>query len=72
MLWQTLRSMAIEHSTRFVQSFRRLKAQNQHPILSSGLDAEKIEASLTDLLTVTLPNKPGPHKPEKNKVNAVA
>jgi len=75
MLWQTLRSMAITLSTGFAQSFRRLRAQNQHPIpraVPSGLDAEKIQASLTDLLTVTLPNRPGPHKPEKKKVNAAA
>jgi hypothetical protein len=76
MLWQTLRSTAITVSTGFAQSFRRLRAQIQHRIpragLPSSLDAEKIQASLTDLLTVTLPNKPGPHKPEKKELNAAA
>jgi hypothetical protein len=74
MLWQTLRSMAMTLSIAFAQSFRRLKARNQRPIPADGLpgiDAEKIDTSFTDLLTVTLPNKPGPHKPEKKlEVNA--
>jgi hypothetical protein len=68
--------MAMTLSIAFAQSFRRLKARNQHPIPADGLpgiDAEKIDTSFTDLLTVTLPNKPGPHKPEKKlEVNAAA
>jgi hypothetical protein len=68
MLWETLRSMATTLSTAFAQSFRRLKAHNQHPIPRDGLpgiDREKIDRSLTDLLTATLPKKPGPHKTER-------
>jgi hypothetical protein len=75
MLWQTLRSVAIGLSNGMVQSFRRLKAQNRHPIptVRSPIDAEKIEARLTDLLTATLANKPGALKPErKPEVNAAA
>jgi len=75
MLWQTLRSVAIGLSNGLVQSFRRLKAQNRHPIPTVGwpIDAEKIEARLTDLLTATLANKPGALKPErKPEVNAAA
>jgi hypothetical protein len=77
MLWQTFRSTAIRLSIALVQSFRRLKAHKQHPILrarSAGLDAEKIEASFKEgLLTVTLPKKPAAQKPEKKiEVNAAA
>jgi hypothetical protein len=70
MLWETLRSMATTLSTALAQSFRRLKAQNQHPIPEDRLPSID---GLTDLLTVTLQNKPGPHKPEKKlEVNAAA
>ena len=77
MLWQTFRSTAIRLSIGLVQSFRRLKAHTQHPILrarSAGLDAEKIEASFKEgVLTVTLPKKPAAQKPEKKiEVNAAA
>src|SRR4029079_7462116 len=76
MLWETLRSMATMLSTAFAQSFRRLKTHNRHPILEDGLpsiDGKKIDTSLTDLLTVTLANKLGAHKPEKKiEVNAAA
>jgi hypothetical protein len=78
MLWQTFRSTAIRLSIALVQSFRRLKAHKQHPILRAalpaGVDAEKIEASFKKgLLTVTLPNKPAGQKPEKKiEVNAAA
>ena len=65
MLWQTCRSTAIGLSIALVQSFRRLKAHKQHPILRAalpaGVDAEKIEASFT----VTLQKKPAARKPEK-------
>jgi hypothetical protein len=65
MLWQTFRSTANRLSISLVQSFRRLKAHKQHPILRAalpaGVDAEKIEASFT----VTLQKKPAARKPEK-------
>jgi len=68
MLWQTFRSTAIELSIALVQSFRRLTAHKQHPILlPAGVDAENIEA----MLMVTLPKKPAAQKPEK-KIEAKA
>jgi hypothetical protein len=55
MLWQTFHSTAIGLSTALVQSFRRLRARKQPPILEAalpaGVDVEKI-------LTVTLPRRP--------------
>jgi hypothetical protein len=64
MLWQAFRSTAIRLSAALVQSFRRLTAHKQHPILD--VDAERIEASFRkDLLAVTLPKKPAAQKPEK-------
>jgi hypothetical protein len=70
MLWETLRSMASTLSATFAQSFRRLKAYNQHPIPEDGLPSID---GLTNLLTVTLPKKSGPHKPEKKlEANAAA
>ena len=76
MLWETVRSMATTLSTAFAQSFRRLKAHNRHPIPEDGLpsiDGKKIDTSLTDLLTVTVPKKPFAHKPEKKiELNAAA
>jgi hypothetical protein len=76
MLWETLRSMATTLSTAFAQSFRRLKAHNQHPIPEDGLpsiNGKKIDTSLTDLLTVRVPKKPFAHKPEKKiELNAAA
>jgi hypothetical protein len=70
MLWETLRSMATTLSTAFAQSFRRLKAQNRHPVPEDRLPSID---GLTDLLTVTLPKKSGPHKPEKKlEANAAA
>jgi hypothetical protein len=74
MLWQTFRSTAIRLSIGLVQSFHRLKAHKQRPILRAalpaGVDAENIGASFKkDALTVTLPNK----KPEKKiELNAAA
>jgi hypothetical protein len=55
-----------------VQSFRRLTAHKQHPIL--GADAERIEASVKkDVFAVTLPKKPAAQKPEKKiEVKAAA
>jgi len=55
-----------------VQSFRRLTAHKQHPIL--GVDAERIEASFKkDVLAVTLPKKPPAQKREKTiEVKAAA
>jgi len=63
MLWQTFRSTAMRLSIALAQSFHRLTAHKQHPIL--GVDAE-IEASFKkDVLAVTLPKKPAAQKPEK-------
>ena len=72
MLWQAFRSTAIRLSAALVQSFRRLTAHKQHPIL--GADAERIEASFKkDVLAVTLPKKPAAQKPEKKiEVKAAA
>jgi hypothetical protein len=72
MLWQTFRSAANRLSIALVQSFRRLTAHKQHPIL--GVDVEWIEASLKkDVLAVTLPKKPAAQKPEKKiEVKAAA
>jgi hypothetical protein len=67
MLWQTFRSGAIRLSAALAQSFRRLKAHNQHQILSAALPtgAEEIEASLKQgALSATLPKKPPAQKPE--------
>ena len=77
MLWQTFRSAAIRLSITLMQSFARLKAHKQHPILRAtlpaGVDAEKIEASFNQgVLAVTLP-KPAAQKPEKKiEVQAAA
>ena len=72
MLWQAFRSAAIRLSIAVVQSFRRLTAHKQHPILD--VDAEWIEASFKkDVLAVTLPKKPAAQKPEKKiEVKAAA
>jgi hypothetical protein len=70
MLWQAFRSTAIRLSIALVQSFRRLTAHKQHPIL--GVDAERIEASFKkDVLAVTPPKKPAAQKREK-KIEAEA
>jgi hypothetical protein len=63
MLWQALRGKAIRVSIALVHSFRRLAAQKQHSILkaTSGVDAEKVNASFT----VALPEQSGPRKQEK-------
>jgi hypothetical protein len=64
MLWQTFRSTAIRLSIALMESFRRLTAHKQHPILD--VDAERIEASFTQgVPTATLPKKPAVQKPEK-------
>ncbi len=70
MLWQALRSTANGLSLAFLQSFRRLKAHKQRPILKAaspaGVDAETIEASFKkDMPTVTVPKKPAAQKPER-------
>ena len=70
MLWQSLRSTATRLSIALEQSFRRLTAHKQRPILSAalpaGVDAEEIEASFQKgVLTVTLPEMPAAEKPEK-------
>jgi hypothetical protein len=70
MLWETLRSKVTMLSAAFAQSFRRLKAQNRHPIPEDRLPSID---GLTDLLTATLPKKPFAHKPEKKiELNAAA
>jgi len=64
MLWQAFRSMAVSLPISLVQSFRRLTAHKQHPILD--VDAERIEASYKkDVLAVTLPKKSAAPKREK-------
>jgi hypothetical protein len=72
MLWQSLRSSAMNLSAALVQSFRRLKARKQHS-MPADVDAE-IPASFTgDLVAVTLPKKPAAQKPEKKiQVQAAA
>ena len=66
MLWQTVRSTAVELSIALEQSFRRLTAHKQH------VDAEMIEESFEKgALTVTLPKQPPVQKPEK-KIEAKA
>jgi hypothetical protein len=61
MLWQTLRSAAIEVSIALLQSFRRSQARKQLPA-----DVEKIEPSFEKgVLTATLPKKPAAQNPEK-------
>ena len=70
MLWQTCRSTAIDLSAALVQSFRRLKARKQDS-MPADVDAE-IQASFdSDLVAVTLPNKPAAQKPQK-KIQAQA
>ena len=60
MLWQTVRSTAVELSIALEQSFRRLTAHEQH------VDPEEIEESFEKgPLTLTLPKQPPAQKPEK-------
>ncbi len=59
MLWQTVRSTAIELSAAVMQSFRRSKAR------TADADAEIQTGFDSDLLAVTLPKQPPAHKPEK-------
>ena len=67
MLWQTFRSAAIRLSIALAQSFRRLKAHKQHPIL---VDDETIELSFEQGV---LPKQPAAQKPEKKiEVKAAA
>ena len=55
MLWQSVRSAAIEVSAALVQSFRRLKARKQRP---ADVDADMIEAGSRDgVLTAPLPKQ---------------
>jgi hypothetical protein len=66
MLWKTFCSAAIKFSAALARSFHRLKAHDQHQILSAALPtgAETIEASLKQgALAATLPNKPSAQKP---------
>ena len=68
MLWQTVRSTAVELSIALEQSFHRLTAHKQH------VDAEMIEESFEKgALTVTLSKQPPAQKPEKKiEVKAAA
>jgi hypothetical protein len=62
MLWETFRSTAIRLSAAAVQSFHRLKAPKQQPIL----EADEIDASFeAGVLAMTLPKQPPAQKPEK-------
>jgi hypothetical protein len=66
MLWQTVRSTAVELSIALEQSFRRLTAHEQH------VDPEEVEESFEKgPLTATLPKQPPAQKPEK-KIEAKA
>ena len=68
MLWQTLRSTAIDLLIALAESFRRLTA---HKPMPAAADAETIEASFKkDALTVTLPKKSA--APEKKIEKAAA
>jgi hypothetical protein len=70
MLWQTFRSTAIEFSIALLQSFRRLNARGR--IMRTALPTERIEESLENVLTKTLP-KAESQKPEKEiEAKAVA
>jgi hypothetical protein len=74
LLWQAVRSTAITLSNGFVQSFRRLKAHSQRPLLrtaaSAGIETWSIEAG-SSKPTVTLPKKPAAQNPGK-KIEAKA
>jgi hypothetical protein len=70
MLWQAFRSATISLSAALAQSLRRLKARKQHS-MPADVDAEIPASFNSDLLAVTLPNKPAPQKPEK-KIQAQA
>jgi hypothetical protein len=69
-LWKTVRSTVISLSTASVQSFRRLKAHKQEPILS----AAPLPAGLKQgVLTAKMPSKAAAQKPgKKAEFNAVA
>ena len=71
MLWQTFRSAAIRLSIALAQSFHRLTAHKQHPILiDDGTIAPSFEQGV---LAVTLPKQPAAQKPEKKiEVKAAA
>jgi hypothetical protein len=64
MLWQSFRSTAHSLSASLVQSFRRLKAHNQHP-MPAAADAEIQTSFNNDVLAVTLSKKQAAQKPEK-------
>ena len=69
MLWQALRSTAIELSMAVVESFRRLTARKQLP---ADVDAERIEASFSKhVLAATLSKKSAPSE-KKIEVKAAA
>jgi hypothetical protein len=70
MLWQAFRSATISLSAALAQSLRRLKARKQHT-MPADVDAEIPASFNSDLLAVTLPNKPAAQKPEK-KIQAQA
>lgn len=68
MLWQAVRSTAVDISTELAESFRRLTAPKQHPILVDAAIEDTFEA---DALTATLPKRFPTQKPEK-KIDAQA
>jgi hypothetical protein len=72
LFWQTLRGTAIGLSTALMQSFRRLTARKQQPILRDALPVGVEAGFKQDDLTVTLPSKPEAPKPEKKIEKAAA
>jgi hypothetical protein len=63
MLWEAVRRTAIELSTSFVQWFRRLRAQKQHPFMrdaeSIGVSKGFFDPTLPKMRTQTLEEKAG-------------
>ena len=68
MLWQALCSTAVELSTELSESFRRLTAPKQHPIL---VDIDGEGSFEADALMASLPRQSPTQKPDK-KIDAQA